>query len=237
MNSRSTPPPWPAPAFRVAEEAAIEAAAVGEGVIRLGAAIGEYGVGEVVVLVDQHVQRDAVLAGVFEQLVQLAVDRGVGEDAVDHRFGKQIPVPLQRAAQPDETVGLEPFPQGFQGIVEGREVKTQDHVAVAVGGGLPPDVGVREQPVEPVLAVAVVVILQERHPARLAEPAGSDQKRVAHLLQLVQKARLVDVETAFQAHRLEVGPAIGNLRKRGRHAVQPPAKRVRDGGRLSIGQG
>ena len=67
------------------EEVAVEAAAVGKRLVRLRPAVGQYGVGEVVVLVDQHVQRDAVLAGIVQQFVQSAVDRGVGQDAVDQR--------------------------------------------------------------------------------------------------------------------------------------------------------
>ena len=40
------------------EDAAVEAAAVGEVLVRLRPMVGQHGVGEVVVLVDQHVQRD-----------------------------------------------------------------------------------------------------------------------------------------------------------------------------------
>ena len=58
----------------------------------------QYGVGEVVVLVDQHVQRDAVLNDVIEQFVQFAVNGGVGQDAVDHRLREQILIILQRIA-------------------------------------------------------------------------------------------------------------------------------------------
>ena len=200
------------------EEAAVEAAAVGERLVRFRPAVRQYRVGEVVVLVDQHVQRDDVLPGVLEQLVQLAVDRGVGEDAVDHRFGKQVPIPFQRAAQLDEAVGLEPFPQGLQGVVERREVEAEDDVAVAVRRGLPPDVGSGEEGLEPIGAVAVVVALQQRHPARLAESARPDEEGVARVLQLVQKARLVDIEAALGPYRLEVRPAVGDLRERGWHA-------------------
>ena len=73
------------------EEVAVEAAAVGKRLVRLRPAVGEDGIGEVVVLVDQHVQRDAVLQRrISEQFVQSAVDGGVGQDAVDHRLLKQV---------------------------------------------------------------------------------------------------------------------------------------------------
>ena len=140
------------------EEVAVEAAAMGEGVIRLGAAIGEYGVGEIVVLVDQHVQRDAVPGGELEQFVQFAVDRRIGEDTVDHRLGEQVRVGLQRVTQHDETVGLEPLSQGLQRVVERRKVEAQNDVAVAVRGGLPPDFRAGEQRLEPVRGVAIVVV-------------------------------------------------------------------------------
>ena len=147
------------------EEVAVEAAAVREGVVRLRAAVRQYGVGEVVVLVDQHVQRDAALRGVFEQFVQLPVDRGVGEDAFDHRLREQVAVSFQRIAQHDEAIGLEPFAQSLQGVVERGEVEAQDDVAVAVRRRPAPDVGAGEQRLEAAGAGPVVVALQQRHPA------------------------------------------------------------------------
>ena len=80
------------------EEVAVEAAAVGKRLVRRRPAVGEDGIGEVVVLVDQHVQRDAVLRSVSEQIVQFAVDSGMGEDAIDHRLREQILIILQRIA-------------------------------------------------------------------------------------------------------------------------------------------
>ena len=199
------------------EEVAVEAAAVGKRLVRLRPAVGEDGIGEVVVLVDQHVQRDALLRSVSEQIVQLAVDPGMREDAVDHRLREQILVILQRIAQRDEAVVLEPLAQGFEGVVERGKVEAQDHVAVAVRRGLARDVGAAEDFLEASGAVAVVVALQQRHPARFAEAAGPDQERESLAFQLVQEAGLVDVQRALATHRLEVGPAVRYLRIRGAH--------------------
>ena len=133
------------------------------------------------------------------------------EDAVDHRLWEQILVILQRIAQRDEAVVLEPHAQGFEGVVERGKVEAQDHVAVAVRRGLARDVGAAEDVLEASGAVAVVVALQQRHPARLAEAAGPDQERESLPFQLVQEAGLVDVQRALATHRLEVGPAVGYL--------------------------
>ena len=59
--------------------------AVRERLVRPRAAVGQDGVGEVVVLVDEHVQRDAVMADLLEQLVQPPVDGLGGQDAIDRR--------------------------------------------------------------------------------------------------------------------------------------------------------
>ncbi len=46
------------------------------------------------------------------------------------------------------------------------------------------DIGAAEQGLELVRLVAVVGVVQHRQPAGLAEPAGPDEKSVAHLLQV-----------------------------------------------------
>ena len=140
----------------------------------------------------------------------------MGQDAVDQRRREQVRVVLQRIAQRDQAVGLEPLAQGLQGVIEGGEVEAQDHVAVAVGGRPPADVGAAEDRLEAAGAVAVVVALQQRHPARLAEAARVDQEGVALPLQVVQEAGLVHVQGALAAHRLEVGPAVRYLWSRAR---------------------
>ena len=47
------------------EEVAVEAAAMGERLVRLLATMREHGVGEVVVLVDEHAERNVVVTGIF----------------------------------------------------------------------------------------------------------------------------------------------------------------------------
>ena len=141
----------------------------------------------------------------------------MGEDALDHRLGKQIGVALQGGAQPDEAVGLEPLAQRLGGVVEGGEVEVQDDVPVAVRRRPAPDVGAREQAGEAVGAGTIVIVRQQRHPARLAEAARPDQKGVPLLLQVMQKPGLVDVQGALAPYRPEVGPAVGYLRMRVAH--------------------
>ena len=80
---------------------------MGERVVRLGAVVRQHGVGEVVVLVDQHVQRDVVVAGVAEQPPELGGDGRRRQDALQRRFGKQVGVALQRPLQLRVAVGLE----------------------------------------------------------------------------------------------------------------------------------
>ena len=72
------------------EEVAVEATAVREGVVRFGAVMRQDGVGEVVVLVDEHVQRNTVVARVPEQLGKLGSDGRRREDVPQRRFGKQV---------------------------------------------------------------------------------------------------------------------------------------------------
>ena len=96
---------------------------MGERLVSLRAAVGQHGVGEVVVFVDEHVERNRLVAGVDKQLVELAVD-GIGrEDASADVFGEQVRISFQSAAEPRMAVGLEPLPQRLQGVVEGGEVE------------------------------------------------------------------------------------------------------------------
>ena len=104
----------------------------------------------------------------------------------------------------------------------------QNDVATAVRGGPPADVRAREEGVEPIRPVAVVVARQHRRPEGLAEAAGAAQEGVAFLLERVEEARLVDVQTAFAADRLEVGPAVGDGGERSGHGV-PIIARSADG--------
>ena len=199
------------------EEVAVEAAAVGEGMVRLGAVIRQHGVGEVVVLVDEHVQRDALVARVPEQLGELRGDGGRREDVPQHRTGKQVGMTPQRPPELYVAVGLE-FPlQGLELVIHHREVEAQDHVAAALLRRVAPDVGAGEYGLEVAPPEAVVVVLQQRHPQRLAEAARADQKGVPLLLQTPQEAGLVDIEPPVQADALEVSLAVGNARVSGEH--------------------
>ena len=194
------------------EEVAVEAAAVGEGVVRLGAVVGEHDVGEVVVLVDQHVQRDVMVARVPEQHAELGGDGGRRQDALQRRFGKQVGMALERSLEFYEAVGLELPLQGFELVVDRREVEAQGDVAALFPGRVLPDIGAGEGGLEVVRPEAVVVVLQQRHPQRLAEPARADQEGVALFFQAAHEAGLVDIQPPVQANAPEVGLAVGNAR-------------------------
>ena len=120
------------------EEVTVEAAAMGERVVRLGAVVREHGVGKVVVLVDQHVQRNVMVARVPEQLGKLAGDRGRREDVPHCRFRKQVGMAPQRPPERYETVGLELSLQGLELVVD-REDGAYSMVAqvIAVVEGAP----------------------------------------------------------------------------------------------------
>ncbi len=76
-------------------------------------------------------------------------------------------------------VALEAFLECFELVVERREIESQDDMAIAVRRRVAADVGTAEQGLERVRLVAVVVVVQHRQPAGLAEPAGADQEDVA----------------------------------------------------------
>ena len=181
------------------EEVAVEAAAVGEGVVRLGAVIREHGIGEVVVLVDQHVQRDVMVARVPEQLPELDGYGARLENPPSCRFGEQVRMPLQGSPELYEAVGFELPLQRFELVVDHREVEAQGDVAALFPGRVLPDVGAGEGGGEVVRPEAVVVVLQQGHPQRLAEAPRADEKGVALLLQAAQEAGLVDVQPPVQA--------------------------------------
>ena len=165
------------------EEAAVEAAAAGKRVVRLRSCAGEDRAGKVVVLVDQDVERNLLPAGVQEQLVELAVDGGRGLDAVDHRIREEVGMILYGVPDVPPAVLVElPFQVG-RVIAEGGEVEPHDHVAAAVRGRLPVNVQAAEHPLEVVRLIAVVVALQHRQPAGLAEAPRADEEHEALLLQ------------------------------------------------------
>ncbi len=200
------------------EEVAVEAAAVRERVVRLRAVVRQHGVGEIVVLVDQHVQRDAVVARVPEQHAELVGDGGWRKDALHRRFGKQIGMPFQRSLKLYHAVGIELPLQGLELVVDRREVEAQGDVAALFAGRALPDVGSGESGLEVLRPEAVVVVLQQRHPQRLAEAPRADQEDVVLPLQKPQEARLVDVQPAVAADAPEVGLAVRNARVGGRRA-------------------
>ena len=178
------------PRLQGGEEVAVEAAAVRERLVRLAAVVGQHRVGEVVVLVDEAVHRDVVVAGIGEQLAETAVDRGRGEDAADRRLGEQVGVALERAADHHAAVALEALAQGLQGVVEGREVEPQDDVPRAVLRRFPADVGAVEDGAPLVGAAAVVVVLEHRHPEALAQAPGPDEEDVALVLEPAEEPGL-----------------------------------------------
>ena len=168
------------------------------------------GVGEVVVFVDQDVQRDVVLVGVLEQPVELPVDAGCGEDALHRRIGKEVGVALHSPLKLREAILLKAFLQSLQLVVEGGEIEAQDDVAVAVRRGPPPDVGAAEDGLELLGLLAVVVAFQCRKPEAFAEAPGTNQEDVAFPLQIADEAGLIDIQAPLLADALEVGEAVGD---------------------------
>ena len=209
------------------EEVAVEAAAVGERPVGVGAVLGQDGVGEVVVLVDHHVEGNAAITSVNEQLVQLAAGARRREDATPLRFGEQVRVALHRVLDVPVAILLEALLQGLQRLADGGEIEEQDDVAAAVGGGVAADVRAGEDPLEVLLLGAVVVALQQRQPAGLAEAAGADEEDVAFGLEPAQEARLVHVQATFEPDFLEVGPAVGDGGE-ARHGTYPARFRSND---------
>ena len=132
-----------------------------------------------------------MLAGVCEQRGELAINGSGREDAPERGLGKQVRMPFQRVAQPDEAVFLEAFLQGLRGVVEGGEVETHDDVASALGGGRATDIGIPEQVIELVRPMPPVVALQQRQPAGLAEAPGADEEDVALVFERAQVTGLV----------------------------------------------
>ena len=188
--------------------------------VRLGAVVGQDGVGEVVVLVDEHVQRNVVLAGEVEQLGELVGDAVRGQDALLRRFGEEIRVAFQRPPQLHVAIGLEAPFQSRQSVVDSGEVEAQHDIAMALRRRLAAEVGAGEDGVELVLPAPVVVVLQERQPAGLAEAARADEEDVTLVLEDVHEAGLVDVQPAIEADAAEVGLAVGNAGPGSVHRVR-----------------
>ena len=196
---------------------------MGDAAVGRLAVVRENGVGEVVVLVDQHVQRDAVVTGVGEQFVQYAGNEVRRQDAFQRRRGEQIRIALQRVPDLQPAVLLEVAFEHLQSVVEGGEIEAQHDVAIPLVRRLPGDVGAAEHGVEGVAAGPVVVVLQQGYPAGLAEPPGTDQHGETHAFQPPQEAGLVDVERAGQPDPLEVGIAVGDGGGRRRPSMRPRA--------------
>ena len=93
--------------------------------------------------------------------------------------------------------------------------EAQGDVAALFPGRVLPDVGAGEGGREAVGPEAVVVVLQQGDPQRLAEAARANQKGVALVLQPPHEVGLVDVQPAVQADAPEVGLAAGNAGGRG----------------------
>ena len=122
---------------------------------------------------------------------------------------------LQRPLQLRVAVGLELPLQRFELVVDHREVEAQGDVAAAFLRRVLADVGAGKGGVEVVGPEAVVVVFQQRHPQRLAEPPRADQEGVVLLFQTPQEAGLVHVQPPVQADAPEVGLAVGNVRVSG----------------------
>ena len=152
-------------------------------------------------------------------LAELVGDGGRLEDVAHSRFGKQVGMAPQRPPELYHAVGFELPLQGFELVVDHREVETQGDVAALFPGRVPPDVGAGEGGVEVGGPEAVVVVLQKRHPHGLAEAPGADQEGVVLLFQPAQKAGLVDVQPAAQADAPEVALTVGNVRVRGSRSL------------------
>lgn len=139
MNIRRTP--HGCASLQGGEAVAMEAAAVGEGVMGVRAAVNQDRVGEVIVFVAQDIPREVVLVGVFKWLIEASVDAQGGKDALRRHSSETS---LHRAPQPPrnwgEAVLLETLLQGFQLVVKRGETEAQHNAAIAVPRGPAPDV-------------------------------------------------------------------------------------------------
>ena len=81
---------------------------------------------------------------------------------------------------------------------------------MALGRRLAAEVGAGEDGVELVCPAPVVVVLQERQPAGLAEAARADEEDVTLVLEGAHEAGLVDVQPAVEADAAEVGFTVGD---------------------------
>ena len=229
-NSRSMAPARPVPAFRAPKK--LRKKPSPWVVVRLRAPVGEDGVGEVVVLVDQDVERDAVVPGVQEQRLELSVDRRGREDGARRVFVEQVAVAPQGVLDMEGAVTLEALLQGRQRLLERGEVEVQHHVAAAVARGPLADVGAGEDGVELVGHGAIVVGVEHGQPQRLAEAPRADEEDEAFLLQGADEAGLVHVEAAVEADAAEVAAPVGDRRVLDRRVGHGSLHRCTGSGRV-----
>ena len=197
-------------ALQGSEEVAVEAAAVGQFVVGLGAVVGQYGVGEVVVFVDEHIEPHAASTRFTEQRVELAGCGWMVQDADDDVCWEEVWMAIQGFLDLLAAVALELPLQRLRRVLYHREIEAQRYEAVSVCGGFAADVRATEHLLELAGPLAVVVVLQQREPAGLAEAPGADEEDEAFVLQRAEEVRLVDVQAVFQAHGAEVRPAVGD---------------------------
>jgi hypothetical protein len=201
-------------------------------VVRVLRAPGEEPVGEVVVLVDEHVELVPRAAHERHQRGQerLRVHEGA-EPRVD-------PGELGHARAMREEQALHPAPDRLEERAQervlsavggnAREVEGEDQVAVALGGRVLVDPQAPEERVEALALPDVVVVRQHAHQRRLAEAPRTEEDDVLVAgLEHGEEGRLVRVEEAPVADLSEIADAVGDL--------HGPPRRLRGGPRLPPG--
>ena len=160
-------------------------------------------IGEVIIFVDDNVQRGGLLLlYIRQQSIQIVRDRGINvnfrhlrEKSIFIAHGLDTMIAMHLKTALDGPDALARFNNG--------KVEMNDEAGVLFAGGVLSDPGVTKQFLETVCGVDIVIIVQDGAEQGLAESARAEKDRVVDLFQLGQPVRLIDKIAVF-FHQLGV---------------------------------
>ena len=203
------------------EYATVEAVGMGHLVIYVLAVLGQYHVGEVVILVNDEIKRMSVLPRHVVQQVKLLAG-GVRLLQFPHlRLGIVVAVGVDEVVKLVAAIRVELLGQGVAVALYAREVEIQHLIFVAQRSRVLAHPQVAEQLVKTALHRLVVVGLHHTDKQALAKAAGTDEYQRARLaFQYLQIHRLVNIVQVVFPHRQEVGHSVWYLSYSFHHALR-----------------
>ena len=183
--------------------------------------VGEDGVGEVVVFVDEEIH---LLSGTFAgliEVIQLFHRSAHGTQPFWSALRQKVGIFLAEVLESNPTVRIQSFAIVAQLAGDAGEVEVEHQISITARCGVLADVQVSKEVFEPVAGAHVVVVLQHIQRQALTESTGADEEKESiRLLYHGDEAGLIHIIIIFTTDDREVHHAVRETFSAGYYVFQ-----------------